>query len=189
MSGILFDRARSSPDPRWRTIGELVAEAAERFAGREFLRFPGASLTFADADAASNRLAHVLVAHGVRPGDRVAIMMGNVPDWPLSWFAIGKAGAITVPVNVRYREADLSFVLADSGAVVVLAADEQAGLVRAVAAATGTVREVLTPTELAPERAKARATYPAVPLEPAGHRQLPVHLGHHRLPQGVRALA
>ena len=168
MSGILFDRARSSPDPRWRTIGGLVAEAAERFAGREFLRFPGASLTFADADAASNRLAHVLVAHGVRPGDRVAIMMGNVPDWPLSWFAIGKAGAITVPVNARYREADLSFVLADSGAVVVLAADEQAALVQAVAAATGTVQEVLTPTELAPERAKARATYPAVPLEPAG---------------------
>jgi acyl-coenzyme A synthetase/AMP-(fatty) acid ligase len=117
VSGILFDRARSSPDPRWRTIGGLVAEAAGRFAGREFLRFPGASLTFAGADVASNRLAHVLVAHGVRPGDRVAIMMGNVPDWPLSWFAIGKAGAITVPVNARYREADLSFVLADSGAV------------------------------------------------------------------------
>jgi acyl-CoA synthetase (AMP-forming)/AMP-acid ligase II len=168
VSGILFDRARSSPDPRWRTIGELVAAAAERFAGGEFLRFPGASLTFAGAHAASNRLAHVLVAHGVRPGDRVAIMLGNVPDWPLSWFAIGKAGAVAVPVNARYREADLGFVLADSGAVMVLAADEQAGLVRAVAAATGTVREVLTSAELAPELAKAPATDPAVPLESAG---------------------
>ena len=93
MSGILFDRARSSPDPSWRTIGELVGDAAQRFADREFLRFPGASLSFAGAHAASSRLAHVLIAHGVRPGDRVAIMMGNVPDWPLSWFAIGKAGA------------------------------------------------------------------------------------------------
>ena len=46
MGGILFDRASSSPDPRWHTIGELVGEAAERFADREFLRFPGASLSF-----------------------------------------------------------------------------------------------------------------------------------------------
>ena len=64
MSGILFDRARSSPDPGWCTIGELVGDAAERFADREFLRFPGASLSFAGAHAASNRLAHVLIAHG-----------------------------------------------------------------------------------------------------------------------------
>lgn len=168
MSGILFDRALSSPDPRWRTIGEVVAAAAGRFADREFLRFPGASLTFAGAHAASNRLAHVLVARGARPGDRVAIMMDNVPDWPLSWFAICKAGAVAVPVNVRYREADLGFVLADSGAVMVLTADEQADLVRSVAGATGTVREVLTLAELAPELANAPATDPVVPLESAG---------------------
>jgi acyl-CoA synthetase (AMP-forming)/AMP-acid ligase II len=168
VSGILFDRARSSPDPGWRTIGELVGDAAERFADREFLRFPGTSLSFAGAHAASNRLAHVLIAHGVRPGDRVAIMMGNVPDWPLTWFAIGKAGAVAVPVNARYREADLGFVLADSAAVMVLATDEHAGLVRAVAAATGTVREVLTPAQLTSELAAAPASDPVVPVEPDG---------------------
>jgi AMP-binding enzyme/X-Pro dipeptidyl-peptidase (S15 family) len=65
----------------------------------------GYAVVNADIHAASNRLAHVLIAHGVRPGDRVAVMMGNVPDWPLSWFAIGKAGAIAVPVNASYREA------------------------------------------------------------------------------------
>ena len=122
MSRILFDQARSSPDPRWGTIGELVRDAAERSGDAEFLRFPGTSLTFAEVHPASNRLAHVLAAHGVRPGDRVAIMLGNVPDWPLSWFAIGKAGAIAVPVNARYQESDLRLVLADSGAVLVLTA-------------------------------------------------------------------
>jgi len=168
VSGILFDRARVSPDPRWRTIGELVGDAAERFADREFLRFPGASLSFAGVHAASNRLAHVLIAHGVRPGDRVAIMMRNLPDWPLSWFAVGKAGAVAVPVNARYREADLGFVLADSAPVMVLTTDEHAGLVRAVAASAGTVREVLTPTQLTSELATARASDPVVPLEPDG---------------------
>jgi hypothetical protein len=41
VSGILFDRTRVGPDPRWGTIGELVREAAQRCAGQEFLRFPG----------------------------------------------------------------------------------------------------------------------------------------------------
>ena len=155
MSGILFDRARSGPDPPWCTVGDLVREAAERSGGQEFLRFRGASLTFAAVHETSNRLAHVLVAHGIRPGDRVAIMLGNVPDWPLCWFAVLKAGAIAVPVNARYRESDLRFVLADSGAVLVLTSVEHAGLVRAAGAAVGTVREVWTVTELAGELAGA----------------------------------
>ena len=167
MSGILFDRARSSPDPRWGTIGELVREAAERSGDREFLRFPGVSLTFAEVHEASNRLAQVLVAHGIRPGDRVAIMLGNVPDWPLIWFAIGKAGAIAVPVNARYREADLAFVLADSGAVLVLTSGEHAGLVRAAAATAGAVREVRTVPDLARELAEAPPDDPAAALEPS----------------------
>jgi acyl-CoA synthetase (AMP-forming)/AMP-acid ligase II len=165
VGGILFDRGRSGPDPRWGTIGELVREAAERAGDREFLRFPGVSLTFADVHEASNRLARVLVARGVQPGDRVAIMLGNVPDWPLSWFAILKAGAVAVPVNARYREADLGFVLADSGAVLVLTSDEHADLVRAVAAAVSTVRDVRTVQELAGEAAGAPAGDLTVPLE------------------------
>ena len=155
MSGILFDRARSGPDPPWCTVADLVREAAERSGGQEFLRFRGASLTFAAVHETSNRLAHVLVAHGIRPGDRVAIMLGNVPDWPLCWFAVLKAGAIAVPVNARYRESDLRFVLADSGAVLVLTSVEHAGLVRAAGAAVGTVREVRTVAELAGELAGA----------------------------------
>ncbi|MCG5219399.1 AMP-binding protein [Streptosporangium soli] len=109
-------------DPRWTSLPELVRDAAGRFGDREFLRFPEGSLTFAEADAESDRLAGVLAARGVRPGDRVAIMMDNVAGWPLSWLAILKAGAVTVPVNVRYRTADLGFVLRDSGAALVLSA-------------------------------------------------------------------
>jgi acyl-CoA synthetase (AMP-forming)/AMP-acid ligase II len=174
VSTVLFDRAGASPEPRWRTIGELVAEAAERFADQEFLHFArfDESLTFAEVHEYSSRLAHVLVAH--RPGDRVAIMMGNVPGWPLSWFAIQKVGAIAVPVNARYRESDLAHVLADSGAVLVLTEAgsrpgsgpgpgpgpeaEPASLVRRVAATAGAVREVLTLAELAQELATTPAT-------------------------------
>ncbi|MFF0775325.1 AMP-binding protein [Nonomuraea wenchangensis] len=100
------------------TIPHLLRQAADRYGRREFLRFPGhPSLTFADADAATDRLAGALAARGVRPGDRVAIMLDNVPGWPLTWLATLKAGGVAVPVNVRYRAADLEHVLRDSGAV------------------------------------------------------------------------
>jgi acyl-CoA synthetase (AMP-forming)/AMP-acid ligase II len=185
MTGIVSDRASASPDPRWRTIGELAEDAANLFADREFLRFPGGlgpatreafgidsargtSLTFHEVDDYSNRLAHVLAGHGVRPGDRVAIMMENVAGWPLSWLAILKAGGIAVPVNARYQESDLTFVLSDSGAVLVLTDAERAGLVRTAAAGAGAAREVRTLPELAGELATAPAAGPAAARDPAG---------------------
>jgi acyl-CoA synthetase (AMP-forming)/AMP-acid ligase II len=165
MTDILFGRAQSDPDPRWQTISELVRESAERYADREFLRFPQTSLTFAEFHEHSSKLAHVLLAHGVRPGDRVAIMMGNVADWPLSWLAVLKAGAIAVPVNAAYQESDLAFVLGDSGAVLVLTTQQHASLVRRVAAQVGTVRQTRTLPELAGELADAPAAGPAVTRE------------------------
>ncbi|GAA5067349.1 acyl-CoA synthetase (AMP-forming)/AMP-acid ligase II [Thermocatellispora tengchongensis] len=135
-------------EPRWGTIAGLLGEAAERFGGSEFLRLGGESLGFAETRARSARLARALAARGVRPGERVAIMMENVAGWPLSWFGIMLAGAITVPVNVRYREADLAHVLRDSGAVLAITSDAHLEPVRGVAAGVATLREVVTFAEL-----------------------------------------
>jgi acyl-CoA synthetase (AMP-forming)/AMP-acid ligase II len=143
----------AGPEPRWGTITELLGEAADRYGPKEFLRFSDGSLSFADTEGRSGRLAQVLAGHGIRAGDRVAIMMDNVTDWPLAWLAVLKAGAIAVPVNPRYRQSDLAFVLRDSGTSLVLAAPPYADLVREVAAECGTVREVCTPEQLAPELA------------------------------------
>ncbi|TDD12609.1 CoA ligase [Nonomuraea deserti] len=105
-----------------------MRHAARTYGTREFLRFPDTSLTFDAADTQSDRLAAALTGQGVRPGDRVAIMLDNVPEWPLSWLAILKAGAIAVPVNVRYQAADLAHVLDDSGAVLTLTTDDHAAI-------------------------------------------------------------
>jgi len=154
---LVLDRATAGAEPRWGTITELLADTAARYPDREFLRCPDASLTFAEVADYTDRLARVLAARGVAAGDRVAVMMDNVSGWPLSWFAILKAGAVAVPVNARFRQADLEFVLRDSGAALVLASDAHAGLVRGVAASAGTVREVGTLEELASEVAAAPA--------------------------------
>ncbi|MEU4572007.1 AMP-binding protein [Nonomuraea sp. NPDC023979] len=119
----MADRRSDVPD----TVPALVRWAAARFGDREFLRFPDVSLSFAQVHAESDRLAGALAATGVRPGDRVAVMLDNVPGWPLSWLAVLKAGAVTVPVNVRYRAADLEHVLRDSGAVATVTSAEHAG--------------------------------------------------------------
>ncbi|MEO3873593.1 AMP-binding protein [Nonomuraea sp. B12E4] len=97
------------------TIPELMRHAARTYGAREFLRCNDTSLTFAEADERSDLIARGLVAWGVRPGDRVAIMLDNVSDWPLTWLGVLKAGAVAVPVNTRYQAADLAHVLRDSG--------------------------------------------------------------------------
>ncbi|MEV5981903.1 AMP-binding protein [Streptomyces sp. NPDC052114] len=164
---VLFDRARSGSRPRWRTIGELLGDAAERYGDWEFLRFPERSISFAEADGYASRLARVLRAHGVGRGDRVALMMGNVPEWPLSWLAVTRAGAIAVPVNARSGSADLAYVLKDSGSVLALASQECVEGVRKAAVDVGSLKEVHTLDALAEELAEASSFDPGIPVGPS----------------------
>ncbi|MEV0078337.1 AMP-binding protein [Nocardia neocaledoniensis] len=125
------------------TLVGLLADQAVRVPDREFLRFADGSWTFAEIDEWTSRLARRLTTEdGVRPGDRVAIMLPNVVQWPVAWLAILKAGAVTVPVNSSYQRADLEFVLQDSGARVLFTDVEHAGLVEEVRAANSELADL-----------------------------------------------
>ncbi|OIJ26439.1 CoA ligase [Nocardioides luteus] len=120
-------------DPAVPTLNQLLAQRAQDSGDREFLRFGEWSWSFAEIDAWTSRLAHRLIdVDGIRPGDRVAIMLPNVVHWPVAWLAALKAGAVAVPVNCGYRRADLAFVLKDSGARVVVTDAERSVLVAGV---------------------------------------------------------
>lgn len=67
----------------------------------------------------SARVAGGLVAEGVTRGDRVAIRLGNGLDWVLAFFGTLMAGAVVVPVNTRFHETEVGYVLTDSGATYV----------------------------------------------------------------------
>ncbi|HXW62322.1 MAG TPA: AMP-binding protein [Candidatus Acidoferrales bacterium] len=70
-----------------------------------------------------DRAAHVaggLRALGVRRGDRVAIRLGNGIDWCVSFFGIQMAGAVAVPINTRFAEVEVEYVVSDSGSKVVI---------------------------------------------------------------------
>ena len=70
-------------------------------------------------------LAEVYRAHGVRKGDRVAIAMRNLPEWPVAFFAAVSIGAIVVPLNAWWTGAELDYGLRDSGATALIADAER----------------------------------------------------------------
>ncbi|MEP4147722.1 MAG: long-chain-fatty-acid--CoA ligase [Halioglobus sp.] len=76
--------------------------------------------TFSELNARSNRIASVLLAQGIKPGDRIATLLKNGIEFVESYFAIAKIGAVMVPVNWRLVPAEISYILRDSSASVLI---------------------------------------------------------------------
>lgn len=131
------------------TLVKLVTRAAALWPERTAWVFDvtGERLTFAEVDARSSAFAASLHGLGVRPGDRVAVMLRNQPEFPLLWLALAKLGAVLVPVNTSYREFDGAHVLRHSGARFAVASGEFVELLRRIAPDTA-LEHVLTPDEL-----------------------------------------
>ena len=103
------------------TVTAALARAAERFGASIFLDFSGHTYTYAEVDRLSTQLARGLIELGVRKGDTVASVLDNNLEAVLSWFAINKAGGISVPVNTAYKGEFLRHQLNDCGARIVIA--------------------------------------------------------------------
>ncbi|MBK6702782.1 MAG: acyl--CoA ligase [Caulobacteraceae bacterium] len=96
------------------TLREVYA-AGGLFAGRDHLVFEEERATVGAFQAAANKFAHQLVADGVKPGDRVAIIMRNLPEWPVAFWGAVLAGAIVTPLNAWWTGAELEYGLKNSG--------------------------------------------------------------------------
>ncbi len=94
----------------------------------------GYTLTYAELDAASDRFAALLAAHGIQPGDRVAVFLPNLPQYHIVFFGILKAGAVHVPVSPMSRAFELAHELNDTQALLLVALDELMPVVREVRA-------------------------------------------------------
>ncbi len=99
---------------------EDVADVAREKPGQRMIWFKGRWMTYKEVDRLSDILAAGLVAQGVKKGDRVVMLMPNSPNIVISQLAIWKAGAIAVPVNPLYSEAELEFSLKECGAEVAI---------------------------------------------------------------------
>jgi crotonobetaine/carnitine-CoA ligase len=98
------------------TVTEALAQAVRRNPDHPFLKCEGRETTTGELQAASERVAGALIGWGVSPGDRVAVMMSNVPEFLDVWFGIVRCRAIEVPVHSAYRGPLLEHILGESGA-------------------------------------------------------------------------
>src|SRR3954454_24433750 len=105
------------------------------------------ALTYAALDSEAARVAGLLRAKGVRPGDRVGIMLPNVEYFPICYYGALRAGAAVVPMNVLLKEREVAFYLGDSGANVLLEWHAFADAAHAGADKTGAEGVLLEPGE------------------------------------------
>jgi len=105
-------------------VHHFLEENARRFPRHPAVLLGGPKfssiITYRQLDGLANRFANALIRLGVRRGDRVAIQLPNFPQFVFAFYAVLKAGAAVVPINPLYKSHDLSLVLKDSGARVIL---------------------------------------------------------------------
>lgn len=98
------------------TTTDLVRRGAARYPERTAVLFEDQALTYREVDEAANRFAHFLIGEGAKPGDRVALLIGNGP-WSISMdFACLKAGLVRVPLNARLSVPEHRHMLEETGA-------------------------------------------------------------------------
>lgn len=108
-----------------RDLPAAVDRAARLWPDRAAWTFdPGDSLTFAQVALRSGELAAALADRGIAAGHRVAVMLTNRLEFPLTWMALARLGAPMVPLNPQYRAEDAGHILSQSRAAAVITSEE-----------------------------------------------------------------
>ncbi|OBF16797.1 hypothetical protein A5727_12670 [Mycobacterium sp. ACS4331] len=109
----------------------LVERAARMWPDKVGLIFPhlATDLTFGQINQMANNFADVLARHGIGSGAAVAVLLHNRPEFAGVWLAAAKLGAVMVPINTRFTESEVRYVVEHSGAALLVTEDDLASLV------------------------------------------------------------
>ena len=121
----------------------LLDDSFRRYADRVAYKFIGKSISFRQVDQASIAFAAWLQSQGLVKGERVAVMMPNVPQYPVVVAAILRAGLVVVNVNPLYTPRELEHQLKDSGAKAIVVLENFAHVLAQVMAAVPTKKVVI----------------------------------------------
>ncbi|HTQ90648.1 MAG TPA: AMP-binding protein, partial [Streptosporangiaceae bacterium] len=105
----------------------LLDDAAAGHPDHPAIRMDDLVLTYAQLHEAAGRMGALLASRGIEPGDRVGLMLPNVPAFPVAFYGALAAGAVVVPMNPLLKEREISYYLNDSGAKVLLSWHAAAG--------------------------------------------------------------
>jgi long-chain acyl-CoA synthetase len=103
-----------------RTLIDVISESASQKPNHAALLFQGKAISYHELERLSTAFASALIELGLKPGDRVALLLPNSPQFILSMFGTWKAGGIVVPFNPLYTERELEHALCESGAETVI---------------------------------------------------------------------
>jgi long-chain acyl-CoA synthetase len=102
-------------------LAQLLTDSAQAHPDHVAVRLDDAELSYAQLDGATAHVAGLLREHGFSAGDRVGIMLPNVPYFPVCYYGVLRAGGIVVPMNVLLKRREVKFYLEDSGARLIFA--------------------------------------------------------------------
>src|SRR5581483_7961046 len=122
----------------------LLDEAVKRYPRHTALIYYGIKISYAQLATLANRFALALLRLGIQRGDRVAIALPNIPQYPIAFYGALKAGAVVVPTNPLYTEREMQHQMADSGARVLVMLDMFYPHVRVIREKTDLEHVILT---------------------------------------------
>lgn len=122
----------------------LLDKTVNRYAGHTAFIYYGTKISYAQFSSLANRFAAGLQRLGIKKGDRVAIALPNIPQYPIAFYGALRAGAVIVPTNPLYTEREMQHQLADSGARFMVVLDMFYPVVRAVRGNTALEHIIIT---------------------------------------------
>jgi fatty-acyl-CoA synthase len=129
------------------TMGDLLLSAADRHPDTLALVFPDSQYTYAELAARAILRARSLQALGVKPRDRVGILMHTCPAFVEIFFAAALCGAVVVPINARYRPNELAYVIENGDIATLVTTDAVAEQVSFVERLTGALPDLKSQTD------------------------------------------
>jgi long-chain acyl-CoA synthetase len=110
----------AAPSVARMNLATCLTGSARRRPHGEALRRQGRRVDYAQLDRASAHVAERLAAAGIRPSDRVGLMLPNVPEFAAAYYGILRAGAVVVPLDTELKRDELRHALADAGAALLI---------------------------------------------------------------------
>jgi crotonobetaine/carnitine-CoA ligase len=173
-----------------RTLGSALEDKARRLPDEPFLIFEDATgatgrWTWREFDAEINRVAHLLLARGLRHGDKFNLHLGNCPEFLLFWMAAARSGTVMVPTNPIATADEMEYILTHSEARLAVTEPQYAAAIHAVAGRCPALGGVLEARPLAPLLDGLPSAKPEATVSPLDEISMQYTSGTTSKPKGV----
>ncbi|HZC04129.1 MAG TPA: long-chain fatty acid--CoA ligase [Ktedonobacterales bacterium] len=101
-------------------VGDMLANSAAQYPDKTAIIFRDQPTNYAEFNLRANQVANGLIDLGVRKGDRVGLLLHNIPLFLEAYYGVLKAGAVVVPMNVLYKQGEVAYIMRDCGAKALL---------------------------------------------------------------------